>query len=490
MAIETTTFAQVNISVSPTGVQGGNFGILGFLTDSNDQATNPILPAERGRSYTSLASVGGDWSTDSEVYKAATAFYAQTPTPTDFTVLMNFATDQPAVLIGGTHSTAEELVALGAGTFDITIDGIAQTVGVDFTGISGSTEKERLESAAVLVSAEITGGASCNYGRYGFVITSPGVGLTSTITPAYGEGGDALGLSAHLAKAGDGILAESAVDSLATCLTAGIDFVGLVTHKKWRDVLSGADGDTTAEIAFWAEAAKKIFCNTSNSLAVLNSGLNTDIASVLKAGTYRFTMTTFSKNPAKYVSASIFGRAAAVNFEGVDTTITLNLKQAPGIDAEDLTPAEFATLRSKFASAVVQIGTGINARNAFTDSRMASGSWLDTTHGLLWLENRCEVDQFNLLYVNNTKIPYTQVGINTSAAVLEKSLDTAVRNGLAGPGFLPDGTFLSKGYRVNVVPLENVASSDKSNRVYRGLSFDMVGAGALHEIEVNGNFSE
>ena len=489
MAIETTTFAQVNISVSPTGVQGGNFGILGFLTDSDDNAINPILPAERGRSYTSLPSVGGDWETDSEVYKAATAFYAQTPTPTDFTVLMNYSTDQEAVLVGGSHATAAELIALGASTLNLTIDGTVEALSLDFTSIAGSTERERLEAAAVVVDTALSGGL-CAYGDYGFEVYSASTGLTSTITPASGTASDALGLSAHLAKAGDGILAESAVDSLAACLTSGIDFVGLVTHKKWRDVLAGADGDTTDEIAFWAEAAKKIFCNTSNSLAVLNSGLDTDIASVLKAGTYRFTMTTFSKNPDKYVSASVFGRAAAVNFEGVDTTITLNLKQAPGIDAEDLTPAEFATLRSKFASAVVQIGTGINARNAFTDSRMASGSWLDTTHGLLWLENRCEVDQFNLLYVSNTKIPYTQVGINTAAAVLEKSLDTAVRNGLAGPGFLPDGTFLSKGYRVNVVALENVASSDKSNRVYRGLSFDMVGAGALHEIEVNGNFSE
>ena len=32
MAIEISEFAQVSISVSPTGVASGNFGILGFLT--------------------------------------------------------------------------------------------------------------------------------------------------------------------------------------------------------------------------------------------------------------------------------------------------------------------------------------------------------------------------------------------------------------------------------------------------------------------------
>ncbi len=94
MAIEITEFANVSIAVSPTGVAAGNFGILGFLT--NEEGV--INASERGRAYTSLTSVGGDWATDSEVYKAATAFYSQTPTPKDFTVLVNLRTAQAAQL--------------------------------------------------------------------------------------------------------------------------------------------------------------------------------------------------------------------------------------------------------------------------------------------------------------------------------------------------------------------------------------------------------
>jgi hypothetical protein len=121
---------------------------------------------------------------------------------------------------------------------------------------------------------------------------------------------------------------------------------------------------------------------------------------------------------------------------------------------------------------------------------MANGSWLDTTHGLLWLENRCEVDLFNLLYINNTKIPYTQAGINTVISTLDRSLQAAVRNGLAGPGYLPDGTFLPEGYVINAVSLGDTPTSDKSNRIYQGISFQMVGAGALHEVVVSGEYSE
>ena len=485
MAIEITEFTNVSISVSPVGVSGGNFGILGFLTLFSDTADNAISPAERARAYTSLASVAGDWPATSEVMKAATAFYAQTPTPTDFVVLMNYDVAQPASLVGGDHDLLSELTTITTGTFTISVDGTEYPLtGIDFSAAS------TLELIADILETELSvalSTATVTYGTYGFVITSSTSGATSTISFATGDVAEALGFASYQAAVSDGVDIETAVESLSAALVKGIDFVGIVTHKALRDVLAGAEGETTAEIASWAEAAKKIFCNTTNSLAVLNSSITNDIASVMKGMTLRFSLTTFSKNYNQYPSASVFGRAASVNFSAIGSTITLNLKQMPTISAEDLTPAEFGVLRSKNASAVVQIGKTVNA---YTDSRMASGSWLDTTHGLMWLENRCEVDLFNLLFQSNTKIPFTQTGINITAATLERSLQAAVRNGLAGPGFLPDGTYLPEGYIIESVALADVPAGDKGNRVYKGLSFKMVGAGALHEVVVSGSFSE
>ena len=485
MAIEITEFADVSISVSPVGVQGGNFGILGFLTLSSDTATNPIAPAERARSYTSLASVVGDWPADSEVMKAATAFYAQTPTPTDFVVLMNYDVAQAAQLVGGGHEILDELKLLTTGTFTISVDGTEYVVtGIDLSSAADFTAVANILEIALQLELST---ATVDYGAYGFTVTSSTTGVTSTITAATGTVAEALGLASYQAAVSDGVDIETPLDSLGIILSKGIDYVGLVTHKVMRDVLSGPTGTTTMEIAFFCEGAKKIFCNTTNNLAVLNSAVTSDIASELKTATYRFTLSTFSKNYNLYPSASVFGRAASVNFSAIGSTITLNLKQMPGVTSEDLTPAEFAVLRSKNASAVVQIGKTVNA---YTDSRMASGSWLDTTHGLMWLENRCEVDLFNLLYQSATKVPFTQTGINITVAVLDRSLQAAVRNGLAGPGFLPDGTYLPEGYIIESVALADVPAGDKGNRIYQGLSFKMVGAGALHEVVVSGSFSE
>lgn len=496
MSIEITEFADVSISVSPTGVAGGNFGILGFLALSTDATVGNgfITPAERYRSYTSLASVGGDWDTDSEVYAAATAFYAQTPTPRDFTVLMSYNEAQPANLVGGGTPEPDDIIAAswnGTGDLTFTVDGAeVSVIDLDVSGASAQTYAAIALEITSAIQLDVNGtNVTCIHDGYRFVIVSGTTGSASTITHCSDtDAARDLGLTAASALVSDGLQVETAVESLAASVNAGAEFVGLVTDKSFRDYTSGVydSGNSAEDIAIWAEASKKIFCNTTNNLTTLASTTG-HIAAALKARTLRFTLTTFSRDPNSYPSASVFGRAASVNFESVNSTITLNLKQMPTIKAENLTPAEFSKLRENYVSAVVQVGKTVNA---YTDSRMASGSWLDTTHGLLWLENRCETDLFNLLYVNNTKIPYTQAGLNTVVATLERSLKAAVRNGLAGAGFLPDGTYLPEGYVVESVALGDVSVGDKGNRIYKGLSFKVVGAGALHEVLVSGEFSE
>lgn len=492
MAIEITEFANVDISVSPVGVSSGNFGILGFLTTNQDTSKTgkSISPAERARKYTSLTSVLGDWETTSEVYRAAVAFYAQTPTPIDFVVHMAYEDAQVASLVGGGTPTPEELVAAtwnGSGDLSITIDGVDTAITtLDVSGANPVTYDNIAAIVQIAVDAVVTG-ATVIHNGYQFVVSGVTTGVSGTITSAASTDCSLdLGLVAHQSSISNGVASETPVAGLAALLVKGTETVGLDINKKWRDGTGLATGLNTSDIADWAEAAKRIFMNTTNDLTTLTSATS-HVAAQLKAKALRFSLTTFSRNVGSYVSSSVFGRAASVNFGSTLSTLTLNLKQMPTITAENLTPAEFDWLRSHYASAVVQIGSSVVA---YTDSRMASGTWLDTTHGLMWLENRCEVDMFNLMYTTNTKIPITQDGINTTAATLERSLEAAVRNGLAGPGYLADGTYLPDGFIVTAISLEDSPASDKSNRAYKGLSFKMVGAGALHEIDVSGQFSE
>jgi hypothetical protein len=483
MAIEITEFSNVTIDVAPQAVAGGNFGILGFLT--YETGTNAISSAERNRGYTSLESVGKDWAATSEVYKTATSFYAASPTPTDFVVLMQYKTAQAAKIMGGIHLSKDDLVAIPAEDFTLDVDGTPVTV----TNLNFSGETS-LGDIVTKLNLEFSGSANFIYDTaYKRFLVKSGSSVvgTSRIEFPTGTFAEALGLTQDVATKAEAIDVESAVDALVANKNSGVDFAGLVTHKDYRDNLVTTEGNKTTDIALWCEGSNKIFCNTSNSLGVLDSAVTNDIISELQDSGYKNTISTFSRYTSLYPSAAVFGRAASVNFAATASTITLNLKQMPGIIAEDLTPNQLATLKGKNGNAVIRIGKTVKA---YTESRMANGGFFDSVHGLMWLKNRIEVDMFNLLYQSTTKIPYTQTGINIVKATLERSLQAAVRNGLSGSGYLTDGTYLPDGFVVIAEPLANVPSSDKSNRIFKSISFKMVGAGALHEVSINGSFSE
>lgn len=479
MAIEISEFADAVISISPTGVVLDDFGVLGFVTSESG-----ILPVQRGKKYSSLTEVGEDFNSSTQVYLAATAFYAQTPRPKYFTAISVYEADQSAMVLGGGHATTAELVTITSGILDVVIDGAPFSIAVDFTGITNEAD------VVNLINIELVAGAVpavISYTGTSYLLTNSTSGVASTTEYVTGDLAVFLGLEQHQATLSQGFAGETPVAALLDAKDKTIEFTAVVTHKKYRDSIALVTGFNTEDIADWCEANRVIFMNTTNNLSSLDSAVATDIGSILKLKGLRYTLTNFSKNINQYVSASVFARAATVNFEGTNTTITLNLKQAPTITAEELNTSELAALRDKRINVVVVIG-----RDAigYTESRMANGSWLDTVHGLMWLENRIEVDLFNLLYTTNTKIPYTTLGLNMTEAQLERSLQAAVRNGLAAPGFLPDGTYLPEGYLITKIPLSQVSASDKTNRIYRGLGFKLVGAGALHTVLVTGEFSE
>ena len=67
---------KVDVIMSPTAATGRNFGALLIL------GTSTVIPVtERIRQYSSAADIGTDFGTDSEEYKAAVVFFAQSPAP-------------------------------------------------------------------------------------------------------------------------------------------------------------------------------------------------------------------------------------------------------------------------------------------------------------------------------------------------------------------------------------------------------------------------
>ena len=94
MSITINEFVDANISISPTGVGLGTFGILGFATNEIH-----ISPIERSQKFGSLAEVADVFGTNSETYRAATAFYSQTPQPKDFVAITVYKLLKPLLFM-------------------------------------------------------------------------------------------------------------------------------------------------------------------------------------------------------------------------------------------------------------------------------------------------------------------------------------------------------------------------------------------------------
>ena len=130
MTIPVSSVVAVSIAIGATFPARAGFGTLNLVTAE----TGVIGLAERIRSYSNLDGVTADWSASTEVVAAATAYFSQQPKPTSFKVSTRYPTAQSAQLRGGAVLTATALLAVGDGSFTISIDGVSADIGsLDFT---------------------------------------------------------------------------------------------------------------------------------------------------------------------------------------------------------------------------------------------------------------------------------------------------------------------------------------------------------------------
>lgn len=495
MTIPVSSVVNVSIAIGAPFPARAGFGTLNIVTAE----TGVIGIAERIRSYSNLDGVTADWPSDSEVVAAATAYFSQQPKPTSLKVSTRYPTAQAAQLRGGSVVAADlaSIVAISDGSFAITIDGDNQDIsGLDFTSdVGGDQIAATIQTALQAVASGGYTAATCVYegdetsGR--FFINSGTTGASSSILflravdPAVGtDVSSLLQMRQGEGTKTDGIDAETITASLDAIQEINTDWYGLMFTKEVRDGVQINGEDAVEAAADWCEARVKVFGNTSNDLDVLDSVTTNDIASVLSAKNLRRTITTFSSYPDQYPSASVLGRAFTVNFSQTNSTITLKFKQLPTITVEQLTQSQKAVLDSKFANALIEVGSS----DMYAESWMASGVFFDEVHGIDWLQNAVETNVFGYLLTRTTKVPYTNKGVAALEQQVISALDEAVNNGLIAPGETIDGEFLPNGYKTTVIPVEDINQSDKEARHYPGLSFVVLGAGAIHSVQINGIF--
>ena len=122
------------------------------------------------------------------------------------------------------------------------------------------------------------------------------------------------------------------------------------------------------------------------------------------------------------------------------------------------------------------------------EGECADGSFIDSVHGVDWLQNAIETNVFGRLYTETTKVPLTDKGASQLAEQVRNALDEAVTNGLVAPGTTTAGAYLSQGYVVTTQKVADMNPSDRAARKGPLIQFTAIGAGAIHSIEIQGVF--
>jgi hypothetical protein len=489
MTIPVQSVVNVSIAIGATFPARAGFGTLNIVTNETDV----IGIAERIRSYSDIDGVTADWSATTEVVAAATTYFSQQPKPTSLKVSVRYDAAQAAQLRGGSVIDPAAIILISDGSFNIAIDGAAEDItALDFT--SDTTLDAIAATIQTALQAVATGGftlSTCTHDGSRFYITSGTTGVLSLISfltvvsPASGTDiSSLLQMQQGEGTKANGIAAETITASLNAIQNVDSDWYGLLFTKEVRDLVVINTEDAVEAAAAWTEARTKVFFNTSNDLDAYDSVTTTDIGSLLQAQSLRRTMTTFSSTVDAYPSISAAGRAFTVNFSEPNSTITLKFKQLPTIPVEDLTVSQKNVLDSKNINALINVGGSF----FFAESFMANGTFFDETHGVDWLTNAIETNVFGYLLTRTTKVPYTNKGVAALEQQTIKALDEAVLNGLIAPGETIDGEFLGTGYKTTVIPVEDQSQSNVEARFYPGLSFIVLGAGAIHKVQINGVF--
>lgn len=133
---------------------------------------------------------------------------------------------------------------------------------------------------------------------------------------------------------------------------------------------------------------------------------------------------------ARLFAAAYLSRGFAVNYSGSNTTITMNLKDLVGIQAD-------TNISEGILSQCVAIGAdcfpSIEGLPKVISNRQG-GMYFDQVTNQIWFLNAIQRAVFNVLAQTNTKIPQTEAGLEKITKAIRQVCNQGVTNGFIAPG--------------------------------------------------------
>lgn len=490
----------VNVALIPESqlAQRDNMNVIAVLSSA---AAGVIPSAERFRSYRDAAAVEADFGTASIVTQYAQTVFGTRPNAINFggslIIGLHRATPETVPASAATLTSTQfveatlldQLQAIADGSFDISVDGVADSVtGLDFSVVTS------LEEVAALLETNMTGVTVAVDNGY-FKISSATTGATSLLTyMTEGATGTFVGGILTLADGTGGTLTqgeassilpvETKVESLSA-LKALVNFEGAV----FSDIVLDAE---VPDIAAWAQANQTIVYNTFSGTSYLATSTGNPVWQVRLSRQSSFRM-LYSKAGNRMLAASYMARTHTVNFNAENSAITMNLKEL-SVPAESYSQTEI--------DAAKRVGLDLYTTIKDTPVVLASGAndFVDNVYNLIAFIDAVQTDMFNILKSTGTKIAQTTRGVNQLVAQAEKTSRGFVRAGVFAPGTWssPDSFGNIDTFNRNIEQfgfywlaglLRDQPQSDRQARKSPVLQGAVKNAGAIHSADIIINFN-
>ena len=443
--LEITNVVNVSVVEAPLGLADYKVNNIALFTKDTP------VPHDYGdyAVYVSAAAVGDDFGVDSDTYKMAVAGFSQ----------------QPNILAGG-GSLIVFPFKKEVATFSIANGSTGYAVNdvltIVQTGAEGATIKvDTIDGDGTILTASlITAGAGY----------SAAVGLTTT-------GGNGTGATITIATVQDESLAEAILRVKDMEFFCGILSTDYGANSTWEDLADSVQsyGD------------KILFLPSATYTDV--AGAFTDIKDASDSHTKCLFFSESALASKEFAAAYAF-RGMSTNFDGSNTTLTMNLKALATIDPDDsITQTKYTALATAGVDAYVSYG-GVS-------SVVSNGAnrYFDEVFNVIWFVGQLKVNGFNALRQVGGKVPQTEAGMQVLVSAYRRACEQAIRNGYVAAGswtspetFGDQEAFLEnieqRGYYIYYLPVSQQDPADREAREAPLLQIAVKQAGAIHSSNV------
>jgi hypothetical protein len=283
------------------------------------------------------------------------------------------------------------------------------------------------------------------------------------------------------------IYAMAAGDTLSTAITAlaGTLYCGGFIFGGYQP--NQAEILAAAALIQALSPRRLLFAPTSSLSDLYPAGTCYQIQQLEQTQT-RNLIHTASAQQARLFAAAYASRLMSVDFEGTDTTITMNLKNLEGIPI-DTGISETIAAQCQTVGADYYAGVGSTLAEAVSTG---GNDYSDNVFNLTWLLGALQVEVFNVLGTTPTKIPQTEGGMDTITSAIVTILQQAVANGFLAPGQWNGATFgdpasfvrniADFGFYVYHIPVAQQSQTLRSERIAPTIQIAVKYAGAIQKV--------